>query len=49
MTARKANRNGVLAYRNAPPRLRASQIERPTVIGQPRIGLLRRVFGIWRT
>ena len=33
MTARVANRNGEPAWKNAPPRMRASKIERP--FGQP--------------
>ena len=35
MTARIANRNGEPAWKNAPPRLRASQIERPTLPPDP--------------
>lgn len=44
MTARIANRNGEPAWKNAPPRLRASQIERPPM-EQPRKGWLAKLRG----
>jgi hypothetical protein len=45
MTARIATRNGRPAYLNAPPRLRASQIERPTQPMPEQRGWLARILG----
>ena len=44
MTARIATRNGQPAYKDAPPRLRASQIERPVPMDTPREPIWRRWF-----
>ena len=48
MTTRIATRNGRPAYLNAPPRLRASQIERPQPMPEQR-GWLARILGGKRT
>jgi hypothetical protein len=45
MTARIATRNGRPAYLNAPPRLRASQIERPLQPMPEQRGWLARLIG----
>lgn len=40
-----ATRNGRPAYENAPPRLRASQIERPRGMEEPRRSWIMRFVG----